>query len=73
MNYNEVRIEGERYDLLIATLHNGNVEIGVMGKGRDFVTDTPENYWVGDASDLAEGMREMISSWEYYELASEGS
>lgn len=73
MDYNEVRIEGKNYDLLIATLANGNVEIGVMGKGRDFVTDTPENYWCGGAEDLAEGMREMIQSWEYYELSSEGS
>lgn len=73
MNSNEVRIEGEHYDLVIAALHNGNVEIGVMGKGRDFVTDSPENYWVGQASDVPEGMKEMLSSWEYYELASAGS
>lgn len=67
MNNNEVRINGKAFDLVIVALDNGNVEIGVMGKGRDMGIDTPENYWVGDAADFTENMAEMASSWEYYE------
>jgi hypothetical protein len=67
MNHNEARIYGKAFDLVIVGLENGNVEIGVMGKGRDMGIDTPENYWVGDKADLVENLAEMASSWQYYE------